>query len=85
MIGENGRIQARFVGNEIIIGGHFEGEILARTRVEILRSGRVTGSIETPCLVIHPGGVFDGECRMLSSATGEPKKLSIPIRPTSQA
>jgi len=36
--------------------------------VEIQAKGVVTGEIHTPCLVIEPGGIFDGRCHMLAAS-----------------
>jgi len=46
----------------VVISGHFDGVIFARGRVEIQPKGVVTGEVHSPCLVIDPGGIFDGRC-----------------------
>jgi cytoskeletal protein CcmA (bactofilin family) len=79
VIGENGQAEGGIQGQRVIIYGRFEGMIVAKDRVEIQPSGIVTGEIHTPCLVIEPGGVFDGRCHMLfEGESAEP--LTIPIR-----
>lgn len=81
VIGENGQAEGGIQGQRVIIYGRFEGMIVAQDRVEIQSSGVVTGEIHTPCLVIEPGGVFDGRCHMmLEGDSAEP--LTIPIRGT---
>ena len=47
--------------------------------MEIQAKGVVTGEIHAPCLVIEPGGIFDGRCHMLA-ASESTKPLTIPIR-----
>lgn len=80
VLGEGARVEGQIEGNHVSIAGKFDGVIFAKGRVEIQPKGVVTGEIHTPCLVIEPGGIFDGQCHMLTaSESGKP--LTIPIRP----
>lgn len=83
ILGEDARVEGQIEGDHVSIAGRFEGTIFAKGRVEIHAKGIVTGEIHTPCLVIEPGGVFDGRCHMLSE--GQSKTLTIPIRSATQA
>ncbi len=80
ILGEGARIEGQIEGNHVAIAGKFDGVIFAKGRVEIQPKGVVTGEIHTPCLVIEPGGIFDGQCHMLT-ASETAKPLTIPIRP----
>ena len=84
ILGENARVEGQIEGNHVVVGGRFEGVILAKGLVEIQPKGVVTGEIHTPCLVIEAGGIFDGRCHMLASAEA-PKALTIPVRAASPA
>lgn len=79
ILAENAKAEGTIEGNLVSISGRFDGIIHARGRVEIHAKGVVTGEIHTPCLVIEPGGVFDGECHMVG-ASPSGKTLTIPIR-----
>ena len=79
MIGENAHIEGEVEANHVVVGGHFNGVIRAKGRVEIQAKGVVTGEIHTPCLVIEAGGMFDGRCHMQGS-TEASKPLTIPLR-----
>ncbi len=79
ILGENARVEGQIEGNHVVVGGRFDGVIFAKGRVEIRPKGVVTGEIHTPCLLIEPGGIFDGRCHMLASAETS-KTLTIPIR-----
>jgi cytoskeletal protein CcmA (bactofilin family) len=48
----------------ISVTGKIKGNVHASERVEIKEHGVVLGAIYTPCLVIDPGGFFDGQCHM---------------------
>ena len=84
IIGEHGKVEGQIEGNHVVVGGRFDGIIMAKGRVEIQAKGVVTGEIHSPCLVIEPGGIFDGRCHMLGSSEAT-KALTIPIRATSEA
>ena len=79
ILGEGARVEGQIEGNHLVIAGKFDGVIFAKGRVEIQAKGVVTGEIHTPCLVIEPGGIFDGRCHMLA-ASESTKPLTIPIR-----
>lgn len=78
-LGENAKVEGQIEGNHVVISGRFDGVIFAKGRVEIQPKAVVTGEIHTPCLVIEPGGIFDGRCHMLAT-TEASKPLTIPIR-----
>ncbi len=84
LLGESARVEGQIEGNDVVIAGRFDGVIFAKGRVEIQAKGMVTGEIHTPCLVIEPGGIFDGRCHMLASAEAA-KPLTIPFRAVHQA
>jgi cytoskeletal protein CcmA (bactofilin family) len=84
MLGENARVEGQIQGNHVVISGRFNGVIFAKARVEIHPKGIVTGEIHTPCLIIEPGGVFDGQCHM-AAPTESASPVLIPIRAVQQA
>ncbi|HUA01911.1 MAG TPA: polymer-forming cytoskeletal protein [Candidatus Aquilonibacter sp.] len=79
ILGEHAEVEGEIIGNRVVIGGRFDGAIQARARVEIQPQAIVTGQIQTPCLVIEPGAIFDGQCQMLASSEAA-KPVTIPIR-----
>jgi len=83
ILGEAAKVEGQIEGNHVVISGRFDGVIFAKGRVEIQAKGVVTGEIHAPCLVIEPGGIFDGRCHMLASSEAA-KPLTIPIRAANQ-
>lgn len=79
ILGEHAVIDGDIDGNVILIAGRFSGKIQARIRVEVQSGAIVTGDVQTPCLLIEPGGVFEGQCLMPVAAT-DALPLTIPIR-----
>lgn len=79
ILGEHAQVEGEIVGNRVVIFGHFTGTIRATGRVEVHPKAIVSAEVHTPCLVIEPGGVFDGECHMPKSGEAA-KPVAIPIR-----
>jgi cytoskeletal protein CcmA (bactofilin family) len=83
ILGEGAKVEGQIECNHVVISGRFDGVIFAKGRVEIQVKGVVTGEIHAPCLVIEPGGIFDGRCHMLTSSEAT-RPVTIPIRAVSQ-
>src|SRR5205823_1064017 len=64
VVGEAARIDADVTCGMIIVHGEVNGNIQAKTGVEIHRSGKVRGDLETPSLMIERGALFQGASRM---------------------
>jgi cytoskeletal protein CcmA (bactofilin family) len=79
VLGEHASIEGTINGNFVMIAGRFDGVIRARGRVEIQPNAIVTGEVHSPCLVIEPGAIFDGQCHMIAP-TEAAKPVTIPIR-----
>ena len=79
VLGEGAKVEGQIEGNQVIIAGRFDGVIFAKGRVEIQAHGVVSGEIHSPCLVIEPGGIFDGRCHMTASSQNA-KPVTIPFR-----
>src|ERR687889_414421 len=56
------------------INGTVNGDFVATERVELGRSARVNGNIQTPALVIEEGAIFEGNCRMQTQPKPEAAK-----------
>ena len=64
VVGEHADIHADIRVSEIEVHGRVFGNLEAKRRIEIYPTGRVRGDIQTPLLVINPGGTLDGKSRM---------------------
>jgi len=79
ILGEEARVEGQIDGNDVVISGHFNGVIFAKGKVEIHNKGIATGEIHSHCLVIEPGGIFDGQCHIIAPSEAA-KAMTIPIR-----
>src|SRR5437764_10349006 len=64
VVGEAARIDANITCGTIVVHGEVNGNIKAKTAVEVHQSGKVRGDLETPSLVILKGALFHGASKM---------------------
>lgn len=64
VIHDQGEVEGEVRSRMVSITGKLKGTVHAAERLEIKEKGVVLGDIYTPCLVIDPGGFFDGTCHM---------------------
>ena len=76
IVGANGKVDANIEVAVATIQGTVNGDIIASQRLEIGRAGRVSGNIQTPCLVIEQGALFEGSCKMAKMSADSSKGKS---------
>jgi cytoskeletal protein CcmA (bactofilin family) len=54
---------------DIVVAGTVEGDVVAKQRVEILGSARITGSLSGNSIAVAEGAIIEGEIKVTS---GEP-------------
>ena len=64
IVSSGGRVEAEVSVVVAKISGQVTGDITAAERVELGRTARVSGNIQTPALIVEDGAIFDGNCRM---------------------
>lgn len=79
ILGEHAAVEGEILGNNVVIAGRFDGILRATAKVEIHPKAIVTGEIHSPCVLIEPGAVFEGQCYM-TTAQEDAKPILIPIR-----
>jgi cytoskeletal protein CcmA (bactofilin family) len=63
-VGQGGLVKASLEAQSIVVSGEVVGDLTAASRVEIQASGRVTGNIRAPKIVIAEGAMFKGNSDM---------------------
>jgi len=63
-VGEQGMVSAEIQVDTVIISGDVTGDVTARSKVELLSSGRLRGNIKAQVLKIDEGAQFEGNCSM---------------------
>jgi cytoskeletal protein CcmA (bactofilin family) len=64
-LGETARVQARIEVDELIVEGHFEGDVVARRRLELSPTAHARGSFQAAQLSFADGCFFQGRLRCL--------------------
>jgi cytoskeletal protein CcmA (bactofilin family) len=67
IIGSTGQVDANIKVAAAVINGTVNGDIVATGRLELGRTARVAGNIQTPRLVIEDGAILEGSCSMLQA------------------
>lgn len=65
IVGTSGQVDANITVAAAIINGIVNGDVVATERVELGRTAKVVGNIQTPSLNIEQGAVFEGNCSMI--------------------
>lgn len=65
VVGQAAGVEAKIRAREVVIAGAVVGNISASRQLIIRSSGRLHGDVETPCLEIEKGAVFNGRMTMV--------------------
>jgi cytoskeletal protein CcmA (bactofilin family) len=76
IVGANGKVDANIEVAVAVIHGTVNGDIIATQRLELGRAAKLNGNIQTASLMIEPGALFEGSCKMIKMATGTSKVKS---------
>jgi cytoskeletal protein CcmA (bactofilin family) len=63
-----GKWQGTMRATDIVVAGTVQGDVIARQRVEIAGTARVTGSLSGNSIAVAEGAVIEGEIRVTSGA-----------------
>ncbi len=63
-VAEGAHVNARIAAHVVVVAGSVEGTIECGGRLEVLPTGRVTGDVTAPSLVVHEGAAIEGDLRM---------------------
>jgi cytoskeletal protein CcmA (bactofilin family) len=64
LIDEGAVVEADIAADRVIIKGTATGEVRAEARLEITRTGKLTGNVSAPEINFETGCVFNGKCVM---------------------
>ncbi len=74
IIGATGKVDANIAVAAALVNGMVNGDIIATEKIELGRTARVTGNIQTPRLVIEDGAVLEGGCSMTKARETSEKR-----------
>jgi cytoskeletal protein CcmA (bactofilin family) len=64
VIGEGAKVNAEISCGTVIVHGEINGNVKAKSAVELHHPARMRGNVETPSLMIEKGVVFEGQSKM---------------------
>ncbi len=67
LVGSNGQVDANISVASAVVNGVINGDIIASEKVQLGRTARVVGNIQTPRILIEEGAIFEGSCAMMKS------------------
>lgn len=76
VVGSTGQVDANIMVAAAIIGGTVNGDIIATEKLELGRTARVVGNVQTPRLLIEDGAIFEGNCTMLKAKEALEKRAN---------
>jgi cytoskeletal protein CcmA (bactofilin family) len=78
-LAEGGRWKGTLRATDVVVAGEVDGDVIARERVEISGTARVTGSLAGHSIAVAEGAVIEGEIKVMSggfATTFEEKRQS---------
>jgi cytoskeletal protein CcmA (bactofilin family) len=67
IVGKDAEIEGMLNVGDLLLSGRFTGEVQAKRRVTIHKTGVLQGAVYTPALVMEEGGLLDGQVIMQGS------------------
>ncbi len=64
VVGEGAKVSAEITCGTIIVHGEVNGNIRAKSAIELHHPAKVRGNIETPSIMIEKGVLFEGQAKM---------------------
>ena len=74
IVGNNGKVDANIEVAVAVIHGTINGDIIATQRLELGRTAKVNGNVQTPSLIIEQGAIFEGSCKMVQMTAAADKQ-----------
>lgn len=65
-LADGGRWKGTMKATDIVVGGIVEGDVVARQRIEIARTARVTGSLSGKSIAVAEGAIIEGTINVTS-------------------
>lgn len=73
-VGANGKVKAEILARQVVIYGVVNGNVSAREKVEVRRTGNVTGDLKSASVSIEEGAYFKGSIDILRETKAEERK-----------
>ncbi len=78
VIGEGAKVNAEISCGTVIVHGEINGNVKAKSAVELHHPARMRGNVETPSLMVEKGVIFEGQTKMEGVEKSGAKPVSAP-------
>ena len=78
VVGEGAKVSAEITCGTIIVHGEINGNVKAKSAVELHHPARMRGNVETPSLMIEKGVIFEGQAKMEALDKSGAKPVTAP-------
>jgi len=77
-VGTEGRVKAEVRARQVVIQGSVTGNVVAREKIEIRRTGHVVGDLVAGTVAIEEGAYFKGSIDIARDGAGAGSEVSAP-------
>ncbi|MEP6787242.1 MAG: polymer-forming cytoskeletal protein [Acidobacteriota bacterium] len=77
IIGTNGQVDANIMVAAAMINGAVNGDVIATEKLQLGRTARVMGNIQSPRLIIEEGAILEGSCSMVKARETQEEKAVV--------
>ncbi len=71
VVEKRGAVAAKVLAGNLVVKGRVQGDVEARDKVEVAKTGAIKGDINAPRLVVRNGGTLHGFCRIGPQQTSD--------------
>ena len=79
IVGTNGQVDANITVAAAMINGTVNGDIYATEKLQLGRTARVMGNIQSPRLIVEEGAILEGSCSMLKARESKEKEVAAAV------
>lgn len=76
IVGASGQVDANIAVAAAVINGTVNGDIIASEKLQLGRTARIVGNVQSPRLVLEDGAILEGNCTMLKAREAVEKRTS---------
>lgn len=80
IVGEHAHIDADITCGTVMVYGEVNGNVRARSAIELHRGARLRGDVESPSLAIEKGVVFQGSSKVIAAEKGTSDRPSAGVK-----
>lgn len=81
IIGTNGQVDANITVAAAMVNGAVNGDIVATEKLQLGRTARVLGNIQSPRLIVEEGAILEGSCSMMVARESAEKANVVESQP----